>query len=450
VSLSRVPARLVACLLVLLALAGCARVDPEQARLCRMALPALYSEGTAIEVSATAGDGAGAVTVTHATIRPGRVPRETELACRFAGGRFSAGRRELVGVTLAGRPLPEANLLFLKRFWLADPAAARAAPPLSPAELAGVPAVPERLAVLLQHLLVALPQIAVLMLLAPAYALVYALAGRINLAFGDLAVLGGYGATLGLIGAASVLGDAPVALLPAAVIAALAVAATHGEAIGRLSVLPLARSGGQAFLVATIGLAVLLLEYLNLATGAAPRWTPPLLDAPLVVARAGDFHVSVTEMALLAAGIGMAGVAVLALAMRSARFGLRWRAVADDPLAAALSGVDPARVLLSATVAAALLAGLAGALSTLQYGGSGIGGGLALGLKALTAAVIGGIGSWPGAILGGLLLGAAEALWSATMPIALRDVAIHAALVVFLALRPGGLLGHADGAPRRV
>ncbi|HYF55339.1 MAG TPA: hypothetical protein VEA41_13870, partial [Salinarimonas sp.] len=73
-----------------------------------------------------------------------------------------------------------------------------------------------------------------------------------------------------------------------------------------------------------------------------------------------------------------------------------------------------------------------------------------LGLKALGAAVLGGIGSLPGALLGGLAIGLFEVAWSATMPIAGRDVAVYALLIAVLVLRPGGLLGWSDGKPRQV
>jgi len=80
----------------------------------------------------------------------------------------------------------------------------------------------------------------------------------------------------------------------------------------------------------------------------------------------------------------------------------------------------------------------------MYYGAVGYGATTALGLKALVAAILGGVGSIPGAFLGGLIIGALEALWSAYLPIDYRDVAIFVLLAVVLALRPGGLLGVND------
>ena len=125
--------------------------------------------------------------------------------------------------------------------------------------------------------------------------------------------------------------------------------------------------------------------------------------------------------------------------MRSSRFGRAWRACADDPVAAALFGVDRARSCSRPLRSHPLLAGLAGYVVTVYYGTFGYAGGIVLGLKALLAAVAGGIGSVPGAFLGGILLGFSESLWSALFPIEFRDLAVFSLLVALLVLRPGGL-----------
>ena len=104
-------------------------------------------------------------------------------------------------------------------------------------------------------------------------------------------------------------------------------------------------------------------------------------------------------------------------------------------------GIDQRAILVRTFVLAALLAGLGGVLMTLHYGGVGYAGGLVVGLKALVAAIIGGIGSVNGALIGALLVGGMEALWSSVFPIEFRDPALFVALVLMLWLRPGGLYG---------
>jgi branched-chain amino acid transport system permease protein len=111
---------------------------------------------------------------------------------------------------------------------------------------------------------------------------------------------------------------------------------------------------------------------------------------------------------------------------------------------AALLGVDVDRTISLTFVMGAALAAVAGLIFTLYYGAVDFFIGFLAGLKAFTAAVLGGIGSLPGAMLGGVLIGLIEAFWSAHFPIAYKDVAVFGILVVVLIFRPTGLLGRPD------
>jgi branched-chain amino acid transport system permease protein len=132
------------------------------------------------------------------------------------------------------------------------------------------------------------------------------------------------------------------------------------------------------------------------------------------------------------------------------RFGRAWRAFADDPPTAALFGIDGQRLLALTFLLAGLLAGLAGWIVAAYYGNVSFSMGAMLGLKALVAAVIGGIGSVPGAFLGGICVALVEAGWSAYFDIAARDIVVFSLLIVVFVLRPGGLLGFAGPKPRDV
>jgi branched-chain amino acid transport system permease protein len=131
-------------------------------------------------------------------------------------------------------------------------------------------------------------------------------------------------------------------------------------------------------------------------------------------------------------------------------FGRQWRAFADDPLAARLLGVSPGRILSITFVLAGLSAGLAGWVIAVYYGNVSFSMGTILGLKALLAAIIGGIGRVEGALLGGVLIGLVEAMWSAYFDIGMRDTAVFSLLIVMFVLRPGGLLGIAGPQARDV
>jgi branched-subunit amino acid ABC-type transport system permease component len=230
---------------------------------------------------------------------------------------------------------------------------------------------------------------------------------------------------------------------------ALGAGLVYGVATGRFVFVPLMRQTGQRVLIGTMALAIALQEFLRLAQGSRLTWVQPMLNAPYAVARAGDFVVTVTPMALGAAALCLSAALALLALMRWSRFGRAWRACADDALAAELFGIDRNRVLLTTFALASALAGIAGYVMTVYYGTVGYAGGIVLGLKALLAAVVGGIGSVPGAFLGGILLGCAEALWSALFPIEFRELAIFTLLVVLLVFRPSGLFGFAEPLPRK-
>ncbi len=435
-------------LMALLSLSGCGEgIDPHQTQICRAAAVAL-SEGQSFRVEAQSGLPATAALPAGVRIdlQPqSRSPHVRWLECRFALAP-SGTTPDLVDLTTESGRLPEPRLFVLKRFWLTTQEAA-AADPLIAEQARALVTVPLGVAYALQQSVNALPNAAVYGLLAAAYSLVYGLFGRINLAFGELAAVGGFSALMG----ASMLSFAPpLAVLGVAIIFGLWASTLHGAVIDRFVVWPLRRSTGQQGLVATIGLALFLQEYLRLVQGNQAKWISSVLASPIALVRADDFTVTVTPIGLvLAAGAGLASLAVLAV-LRFSGFGRNWRAMADDPVAAALFGIDPKVLSMKTFVLASGLAGLAGASVTVFYGSLGIIYTTTLGLKALIAAIVGGIGSVPGAFLGGLAIALVEAAWSAYFPIVYRDFVVDALLVAMLVLRPGGLFGYRDLLPRRV
>jgi branched-chain amino acid transport system permease protein len=130
--------------------------------------------------------------------------------------------------------------------------------------------------------------------------------------------------------------------------------------------------------------------------------------------------------------------------MRRSRFGRAARACADDVRMAALCGVDVDRTVALTFVLGAAYAGIAGFVILLRYGGVGFYDGFLLGFKALTAAIVGGIGSIPGAMVGGLVLGLWESLWAGYLTSGYKDVAVFGLLALTLIWRPNGLLGQAE------
>jgi len=430
---------------------GCGRVtDSEQLRLCSLLPAVLHPAGTEIrEIRvAPAPLGRSGLQIEYAAREPGAASRVHYVTCGFGGTTFEHGRLDLVAVETGEGLLGEARLVYLKRF-LAEAEREGSEPP--PAQR-GLVQLPAAVAYALQQLVNAAALAAIYALLATAYSLIYGLVGRINLAFGEIAVLGAYGAIGGVAAAVALgVGDA-IAGLTLALVLAAAISGGWSLLVGRLVVEPLhARHRlGQPILIATAAVALSIQEFLRITQGARERWTPPVFNQPIALARADEFIVTVTPMQIVVAILGLAAACGVLLLLGRTRFGRAWRAFADDPGTAALFGVDGKRLLASAFLLAGLLAGLAGWIVAAYYGNISFSMGAMLGLKALVAAVVGGIGSVPGAFLGGLCVALVEATWSAYFDISARDIVVFSLLIVVFVLRPGGLLGFAGPKPRDV
>jgi branched-chain amino acid transport system permease protein len=207
---------------------------------------------------------------------------------------------------------------------------------------------------------------------------------------------------------------------------------------------------GQPILIATAAVALTAQEFMRITQGSRERWSPPVFNEPIPLARGGDFIVTVTPMQLVVALVGLTAACAVLFLLGRTRFGRAWRAFADDPGTAELFGIDGKRLLAATFLLAGLLAGLAGWIVAAYYGNISFSIGASLGLKALVAAVVGGIGSVPGAFLGGLCVALVEATWSAYFAIEARDIVVFSLLIVVFVLRPGGLLGFAGPKPRDV
>jgi branched-chain amino acid transport system permease protein len=437
------PSRFVLLLLSLwaLALGACERLDIEQLRDCERVIPALEEPGRRIAVLRGERDPAAAhAVIVHYRVHDGPEGPEIHwVSCRFGGGGLEVERRILTAVvTDREGALSEVQLEILRRFWLGSLEAQ-----------AGVlqTVVPDRtspfvrLLYFLQTVINALVVCSVYGLLAVAYTLVYAIIGRINLAFGELSMIAAFTAWLAIVLFAAAGGLAlPLALL-AALLLAVAATAVHGWAIERFVFRPLRGRASQAALIATIGLAIFLQESVRLARGAGDRWLHPVFSETYPIAEAAGFPVAISAAQIIVVLL-VAGIYALHWGfVERSGFGLAWRSCAQDGGMAALCGINVDRTAGLTFALGGAYAAVAGFVVALYYGGVSFHMGALLGFKALTAAVVGGIGSVPGAMLGGILIGLFETFWSAYLTIAYRDVAVFALLAIVLALRPEGLLG---------
>lgn len=433
-------------------LTGGPAADAEQARLCRMLLPALFPQDEGITVTDSE---SGARNAVHITFRlGGSTAREQLLTCRFGGLGYAANRRDLGAVLIDGVGVGESTLYFLRNRWLETQLAVEADPG-PPRSRDSALDVPRPLALALQHMIGGLPRIGILALLALSTALVYGLIGRINLALGEFLAFGGISASLAVLVLAAAGLTGAVAAGGLALALACGLTAMAGAVLGRALLWPLTQPSGrqrhgQPVLVAGVGLLVAMQEAMRLAQGAGTVWLPPVHGEGWLLAVADDFEVIAHPRLLLMAGINLVAVAGVLALMRKSAFGRAWRASADDPLAASLMGINPAALLTRAAALAMALAGLAGGTLVLNYGGMHFSGGTMLGLTGLIAAILGGIGSLGGAVLGGVVIGLFQIGWLALMGIAQWELASFVLLTLALVLKPGGFFGQAEGPHRPV
>ena len=420
-------------------------VDPLTREICVSVLPALEADDARITVLAIDPDPARAENVRISyRVEDARGSRRTFLVCAFGPDPATGDTRALIGLRNHHGEMSDARFYMLRRFWLADPATVaeaasrvRIEPTALPHGLATLSAGPARI---LQGVVDATAPAALYALLALACALIWGLVGRIVFVFGDVAMLGAYGALIGALTGQAFGAAAAGPIVVLGVLVAVAVGASWGAMLGRAVFRPLAFRAAQPLLIATVGLSLALQEFVARAQGARERFLEPLFNHPLLVAD-GPFTVAVTPMRLIVVAATLAAVVSVLVIFPRTGVGRAWRAVSDDAFMARLLGIDPARVLTVTFALAAMLAALAGSILTLAYGGTSFHMGTMLGLKAVVAAVVGGIGSLPGAVLGGLLVGAMETAWSTVFGIEWRDTAVLSLLVVFLIFRPAGLLG---------
>jgi branched-chain amino acid transport system permease protein len=277
---------------------------------------------------------------------------------------------------------------------------------------------------------------AIYALLAFGYALINAVLHRTNLAHG--AIFGFSGQIMIL---AAVFGWQALWLtLPATLALGVAMAMFYGGLVSAILArhvfLPLAPRSADAIVAATLAVSLVLMEAARIAADTRDFWLPPLLPQPLAFASGGGFQATLTVMQAVNCLVAAIVIAMATLWLARSRFGREWRAVADDPAAAALCAVDTARVFRAAVVVGGLAAALAGILAALYYGNLGFGAGLVFGLKVLFVAAIGGYLSPARAAAGAAAFGIAESLWSGYFPAEWRDAWMLGLLAAMLVLRP--------------
>jgi branched-chain amino acid transport system permease protein len=301
------------------------------------------------------------------------------------------------------------------------------------------------MAYFLQQLIDGLTLGAIYGLIAIGYTMVYGVIGMINFAHGEVYMIGAFVGLIAILALGS-LGVASIPLILVVVIlGAMIMAGLYGWTIERVIYRPLRRAPRLAPLISALGLSIALQQYVQLTQGGRVKTLKPLIEGGFRLMRgAGGFTVQLSFLQIFVFALTILLMAGLTLIIQRTDLGRAQRAVSADPMMAALCGVDVDRVISITFVIGAVLAAVAGIMVVLYYGVIDFFLGFLAGLKAFTAAVLGGVGSLPGALLGGLALGLVESFWSGYADAAYKDVAAYSILVLVLILRPSGLLGRPE------
>ena len=260
-------------------------------------------------------------------------------------------------------------------------------------------------------------------LIAIGYTMVYGIIGMINFAHGDIFMVGAFIALIAFLALIAVgLTAVPLALLLVLLIA-MALAALYGWTVERFAYRPLRGSFRLAPLISAIGMSIVLQNYMQVAQGARVKPLPPLITGGHMLLEQDGFGVQISNIQIIIVVITVALMVVFSWLVAQTRLGREMRACEQDLKMAALVGVDTDRTIALTFVIGAALASVAGLMYLLYYGVIDFYMGFVAGVKAFTAAVLGGIGSLPGAMLGGLLIGLIETFWSAYFTIEYKDVA---------------------------
>jgi len=281
-------------------------------------------------------------------------------------------------------------------------------------------------------------------LIAIGYTMVYGIIGMINFAHGEVYMIGSYVSFI-VIAALMMMGiDTGWLMIAAGFVMAILISSAYGWSIERVAYKPVRSSKRLIALISAIGMSIFLQNYVSLTQGSRDLALPSLITGQWTLGQSNGFAATISTMQIVIWLVTFLAMMALTLFIRYSRMGRACRACAEDLKMASLLGINTDRVISLTFVIGAAMAAVAGVLLGQFYGSINPFIGFMAGMKAFTAAVLGGIGSIPGAMIGGLVLGIAEALTSAYLSTEYKDVVSFALLIVVLLVMPTGILGRPE------
>jgi branched-chain amino acid transport system permease protein len=268
-------------------------------------------------------------------------------------------------------------------------------------------------------------------LIAIGYTMVFGIIGMVNFAHGDVFMLSAFIALIFFIMLTSLLGIGSVAL---ALVIVLIIA----------MVLTLRGSFRLAPLISAIGVSIFLSNFVQVTQGARNKPVPSIIEGTLSFGIPGLFNATIAYKQILIMAVTAVLLSVFWYVVQATPLGRAQRACEQDRKMAALLGINVDRTISLTFVMGAALAAIAGTMFLVYYNVVNFNDGFVPGVKAFTAAVLGGIGSLPGAVLGGLIIGLIEVFWAAYFSSDYKDVAAFSILAIVLIFAPSGLLGRPE------
>jgi branched-chain amino acid transport system permease protein len=282
-------------------------------------------------------------------------------------------------------------------------------------------------------------------LIAIGYTMVFGIIGMVNFAHGDVFMVSTFISVVAFLILTLWLGMTSVALaLVIVLIVAMIFTSLVNWTIERVAYRPLRGSFRLAPLISAIGMSIFLSNFVQVAQGPRQKSIPPMFNDLIVVMKGNGYDVTVSHKQIAIWIVTAVLLGSFWFLVTKTALGRAQRACEQDPKMAALVGIDVDRTISVTFVIAASLAAVAGTLYLTYYGAVRFDDGFVPGVKAFTAAVLGGIGSLPGAVLGGLLIGLIETFWAEYVSSDYKDVAAFSILAIVMIFLPQGILGRPD------
>lgn len=277
-------------------------------------------------------------------------------------------------------------------------------------------------------------------LIAIGYTMVYGVIGMINFAHGEIYMISAY-LTAIFIGTCLYFGiDSILLTLIITLFCTVSITALYNYAIEKIAYRPLRGSTRLSALIAAIGMSLLLQNYVQISQGADTKGIPHLITGAIKLGSETEFiQISLIQVIILITSF--TSMYLLNNLVNKTAMGRNMRATQQDIVMANLLGINTDKIISQVFVIGAVMAAIAGFLVSLNYGSFDFYIGFITGIKAFTAAVLGGIGSLPGAMLGGIILGLSESLFSGFVNSDYKDVFAFSLLILILIFKPNGILG---------